>query len=358
MNVTIIGGGNIGTLIAAELAKKNHRITIYTSKPERWHHEITVYNGSTEDEPLFTSRISNYTSDMEEALKDADMVWITHPSFEFSKLNDIMKPFVRKGMIIAVVPGSGGAEFSFNDLIKQGAVLFGLQRVHSIARLEEYGRSVHMLGRKSEVYGAAIPYNMTASVCNIVSEMFDMPCVALKNYLSVTMTPSNPILHTTRLYTMFKNYKKDFFYNRNILFYEEWTHESSEMLIACDDELQKVCEKSGLDLKAVKSLKVHYESDTVDKMTDKISGIKAFKGLKSPMIEKKGGWVPDFDSRYFTADFSYGLKILVDIADLYKVEVPNMKKVWNWYVEIAKPENYFSLSKYIQNVDEFEKLYS
>ena len=49
MNVTIIGGGNIGTLIAAELAKKNHKVTIYTSKPEMWHHEITVYKGSTEE---------------------------------------------------------------------------------------------------------------------------------------------------------------------------------------------------------------------------------------------------------------------------------------------------------------------
>ena len=358
MNVTIIGGGNIGTLIAAELAKKNHKVTIYTSKPEMWHHEITVYNGSTEEEPLFTSRISKFTNDIEEALKDAEMVWITHPSFEFSKLNDLMKPFVKKGMIVVVVPGSGGAEFSFSDLIKCGAVLFGLQRVHSIARLEEYGKSVHMLGRKSRLYGAAIPYDMTNKICELIADMFDMPCVPLKNYLSVTMTPSNPILHTSRLYIMFKNYREGYYYNGNILFYEEWTLESSEMLIACDDELQKVCEKSGLDLKDVKSLKVHYESDTAEKMTDKISSIKAFEGLKSPMIQKDGGWIPDFSSRYFTADFSYGLKILVDIADLYNVDVPNMKKSWNWYLETAKPHNYFSLSEYIKTVEEFEGLYS
>lgn len=33
MNITVIGGGNIGTLMAAEAANKGHNVTVYTSKP-------------------------------------------------------------------------------------------------------------------------------------------------------------------------------------------------------------------------------------------------------------------------------------------------------------------------------------
>lgn len=54
------------------------------------------------------------------------------------------------------------------------------------------------------------------------------------------------------------------------------------------------------------------------------------------MKEVEGGWVPDFNSRYFTADFEHGLKIIIDIADKYNVPVPNMKRVWKWYEDITK----------------------
>ena len=109
MNVTIIGGGNIGTLIAAELSRKNHRVTIYSSKPEKWNSKITVF-GETSHDFIFESEIYKATNDIQIALKDAEFIWVTHPSFEFPYLNEIMKDYVKPGTIVAVAPGSGGAE--------------------------------------------------------------------------------------------------------------------------------------------------------------------------------------------------------------------------------------------------------
>jgi len=59
-----------------------------------------------------------------------------------------MENFVKSGggQMIGVVPGSGGAEFAFKGCIDKRCVLFGLQRVHSISRLKEYGKAGHMLG--------------------------------------------------------------------------------------------------------------------------------------------------------------------------------------------------------------------
>ena len=33
MKITVIGGGNIGTLISAEMAYKGHEVTVFTSRP-------------------------------------------------------------------------------------------------------------------------------------------------------------------------------------------------------------------------------------------------------------------------------------------------------------------------------------
>lgn len=331
MKITVIGGGNIGTLMAAEMAYKGHAVTIYTSKPERWSKEITVLNDH--GNVMLTGKLAGITGSLEEAVSEAELIWVAVPAELFVNLGKQLERFIQPGQMVGIVPGSGGAEFAFRGVIERGCTFFGLQRVHSIARLEEYGRSVYMLGRKRKLELGAIPAKAAAELSGMVSAFFDMPCTALPNYLSVTLTPSNPILHTTRLYAMFKDYKPGTVYPRNFLFYEEWTQQASEMLIACDAELQELCKTIPLDLSAVVSLRKYYESPTPEAMTKKISGIKAFKGLVSPMVQCAGGWVPDFNSRYFSTDFPYGLKLIKDLAGVFGVATPNIDAVWNWYAE-------------------------
>ena len=174
-----------------------------------------------------------------------------------------------------------------------------MQRVHSISRLKEYGRSVHMLGRKSMLYIGSIPSSEATNICKLVEPLFDIPCKALKNYLAVTLTPSNPILHSTRIYSMFKDWKPGVVYPRNFLFYEDWDDASSDMLICCDSEEQSLCGVLPICLDEVVSLRTYYESQDAKAMTKKIRGIKAFKGLTSPMKKTDNGWIPNFESRYF-----------------------------------------------------------
>ncbi len=354
MKVTIIGGGNIGTLMAAEISHKGNEVTVYTSSPQKWSKEISVYD--VNNEYLFTTELSCITDSLKDAVTDAEMIFVTFPAQMFNSVAEDLLPYINDKHKIGVVPGSGGAEFAFKKLIDKGATLFGFQRVHSIARLKEYGHSVYMLGRKDELQVAAIPSKETAGIAATVSEMFELPCVCLPNYLSVTLTPSNPILHTTRLYSLFKDYSFGMIYPAEILFYESWDNASSEILIKCDDELQQLCNVIPLDLTTVKSLKLHYESPSAEKMTAKISGITAFKGIKTPMVAEGNGFAPDLNSRYFTSDFCFGLKILRDVASLFGIATPGMDTVWNWYCTLS-PEtaaNAFSLTL---TAEEFVDLY-
>ncbi len=351
MKITIIGAGNIGSQFAVSFAAKGHSVTVFASKPERISSHMSIVDDN--DNLIAEGELSAVTNNMADALRGADYVFVTHPAFMLKSTAEAMYEYIEQGTRIVVVPGTGGAEFFFKKLVDKGAELFGLQRVPSVARLKDYGKTVCCSGYRDMLHIAGIPGRNLASVGELLTEGFGIPCKLLKNYLCVTLTPSNPILHTTRLRTEFADYKEGVVYPKNILFYEEWADESSRLLFACDDELQQVCRAlNKLELEDVVSLKIHYESDTAEKLTQKIRSIKSLQGLGSPMIEVEGGFIPDFSSRYFTADFPYGLAILVQIAAVAGVEVPNMTQTLRWYEESTGNVSDFRLSDYDINTAE------
>ncbi len=356
MKIAVVGGGNIGTLLAAEFAHKGEDVVIYTSKTDKWSDTLSVlYPDGIE---WFHTNHFKVTSDLSLALTDADQIWVVLPAFMFRQIAEQMLPFIMPGQKIICVPGSGGAEFAFSRHIKKGAILCGLQRVHSIARLKQYGQSVYMLGRKPDIQLASIPMSEAEAAAESVSVLLDLPCQVLENYLVVTLTPSNPILHTARIYSMFHDYTVGKHYDHNILFYEEWTDEASRLLLLCDAELQQICKLlPRLDLHMVKSLKEHYESATQEQMTNKIRSIVAFKGLLSPMKKESEGWIPDFDSRYFTADFSYGLKVLIEIGKLVDASTPMMNQIWNWYTICGQKDKSAVFTLDLRSVEELYEIY-
>lgn len=215
------------------------------------------------------------------------------------------------------------------------------------------------MGKVRTVLGT-IPNTNGKRICKDFEKMFSIPCHSLPDYLSVTFTSSNPILHTSRLYSTFKYNPAEYEYDRNFMFYEEWNDESSKMLIACDRELQMICnEIKGLDLSNVVSLCDYYESHTVEDMTKKISGIKAFKGIDSPMIQKNNGkWVIDWNSRYFTADFPYGLAIIYSFAKTINIETPNIGTVLSWYTNNTSGFKSIDICDYgLRDLDSIIKYY-
>lgn len=356
MQICVIGAGNIGTQFAGVFAAKGYRVNVFTSKPQLFNGRIEVVN---EYGNVIAGNIDKATDDLKEAVKGCKMIFVTYPAFKLRQLSNDLLPYIESGMQICVVPGTGGAEFAFDKCIKAGAKLMGLQRVPSVARLEEYGRRVRAEGMRSELHLASVDPGTAKEASKVMAEVWGIKCTPLPNYLNVTLTPSNPILHTTRLRTLFEDYSEGKFYEKNPLFYGEWSDRSSELLIACDDELQQICSKlTDLDLSYVRSLKLHYESDTVEAMTKKISSISSLHNLGSPMIETENGWIPDFKSRYFTADFPFGLALIEQFADAVGVKAKNVRETMKWYRAVTNDGSGLLLSDYgIRTIDDIYSLY-
>lgn len=356
MNITIVGAGNIGTQFAVHCAEKGHNVILFSSKPEKINKTLSIVNEN--GQTIHSGQISSATSEPVKAFSTADLIFITLPAFCIEDCAEKIYPYAKPGVIVCIVPGTGGGECALKKIIDKGAIICGLQRVPSVARLEEYGKTVRATGYRDELFVASIPSEFSEKCSEIIGNIFDIKCSPISCYLNITLTPSNPILHTTRLRTLFEDYKKGITYTSVPLFYEGWSDESSELLFLCDDEVQLICKTLPFDLCGVKSLKVHYESPTPKLLTEKIKSIKGFKGLTSPVVKLDDGYIPDLSSRYFTADFSYGLEILVQIAEMAGVCVPNMKATLDWYYGIAESDKKFSFSRFgITNFDEFIDFY-
>lgn len=354
--IAVIGGGNIGTQFACVCASKGYKVNVNSSRPELYDGELEVVD---EFEKVTVGKLNKVTADIGEAVDGCQIIIITHPAFHLKRVAEQLLPFIKEDMNICVLPGTGGAEFAFRECIKAGATLFGLQRVPTVARLEQYGKRVRCEGLRSELFLASIPSSKAEDLAAFMSSLWGIPCTALPNYLSVTLTPSNPILHTTRLRTLFADYEEGKVYERNPLFYGEWSDASSKLLIACDGELQEMLKlMDKLDLHYVRSLKLHYESDTVEAMTKKLCSIKSLHNLSSPMKQVEGGWVPDFKSRYFTADFPYGLAIIEELAAVLGFDAPNIKDTMDWYRKVTGDTEQLDLGAYgIHSLEDIYELY-
>lgn len=321
MKIAVLGAGNIGTLLASKLAQTNE-VSLFTSNINV-QKEIEVYDKS--DNIIFKSTLQNICNEYDE-LKNNDLIFVTYPSNVWHDKCNQIKNFIKDNAIIVFVPAMGGKEYMLESLRRTNTII-GMQRVPYIARLKEKGKSVYMLDVKNKLYISGINLK-DIDIVELIENLLNIECIFIENYLNLTLTPSNPILHTTRLYSMFNERK---YFDYEPFFYREWDIDSAKILFSCDDELQTLCKSlDKIDLKFVKSLKNYYESDTEEKFVNKMRSIESFKNIKAPVVKENDKFFPDYNSRYFLEDFPFGLLIIKGFAVICDVDTPSIDKILNW----------------------------
>lgn len=328
MRICIAGGGALGHVIAGYIAgRKGVDVSILTRHPQDWEQSLNVF---TPEGETILAHLDCVTSDPNEACKDADIVLICLPGFAIEEELKLIAPYLNRRTWIGSVVSSSGFFFDALRILDSKQPLFGFQRVPFISRVKEYGHSAMMLGKRSSLNIAVEQYDNKEEIRSTIEQLFYGPVNLLGSHYEVSLTNSNPLLHTSRLYTMWKDYNEGIVYDLQPQFYYDWTDETSQLLIAMDEEFQRLCKCLPIRKGAIPPLLEYYESTDVASMTRKITSIPAFAGLLAPMIEVDGGYIPNFGSRYFTEDFPYGLKIIHDLAHENGVEVPMIDKVYEW----------------------------
>lgn len=328
MKITVCGGGSLGHVCIGVLSQcAGVEVSLLTQRPGQWSSSVVVTDCN---EKTLMGHLCQISSDPARVIPSSDIVLLCVPGFLIEKTLLQIKPYLTAETKVGTVVSSTGFFFVAHRVLPAGTKLFGFQRVPFIARVAEYGHSAHLLGYKPSVAVAAEGIDDAEGFCQVIERLFATPAKMLDSYLEVSLTNSNPILHTGRLYSLWGQWDGTPF-DRCLLFYKEWSIEASERLIKMDAEFMELLKHLPMNPKAIPSLLEYYESQDAESLTRKLQSIQAFQNIAAPMKQlPEGGWVPDFESRYFTEDFPYGLKYIVTLAKEYKVSTPCMDEVLAW----------------------------
>lgn len=328
INFCICGGGSLGHVIAGYLgANADVRVSMLTQRPQLWKNDIEVH---TPEQTIIHGHIHTISSNPEDVIPQANIILLCLPGFAIKQQLQLIKPYVKSTTFVGSVFSSTGFFFNAMEILNEDVPLWGFQRVPFICRTREYGQSANLLGYKSNLNIAVERTDEKEDFRLLIEKLFNTPVSLLNNFYEATLTNSNPLLHTSRLYTMFGASNEGRTFSRMILFYEEWTEEAAQLLIDMDEEFFRLLEVLPVKPNYLPRILEYYESHDARSLAQKLSSIQGFKGITSPMKQTVQGWIPDFASRYFTEDFPYGLHFIWQLAKEKGIATPKIDMVYQW----------------------------
>lgn len=334
MKVCICGGGNLGHVVAGFLAAHSVcEVSLLTRHPEQWQQQLEI---TTPEGEVLKGELKNVSSDPKQVISHANIVLLCLPGFSLRETLQQIVPALTPGTAVGSIVSSTGFFFEAFELLPKTTPLFGFQRVPFIARTTAYGHSADLLGYKPSLHVAIEQAEDQESLRSVLEHLFATPVILMQSHYEVSLTNSNPILHPSRLYTLWRDWHEGMVYAEQPLFYEEWTDEASELLISLDREFQQLLRTLPVREGCIPTILDYYESTDALSLTKKLRSIQAFKGILAPMQKVKGGFIPDFSSRYFTEDFPYGLRIIHDQAQKHEIAIPTINRVMAWGLKMIE----------------------
>ncbi|CAN7593890.1 NAD/NADP-dependent octopine/nopaline dehydrogenase family protein [Pseudomonas sp. GL-B-26] len=357
LKVAICGGGRTGHLNAILFKQlPNVQVSMLTSNLEiiEQHARHTPMQALLPDGSTLDARLDRVTTDARTAVEDADIVIITVPAHARPQTLQAIAPHLSssKPVYVGAIPGFCGfdwlAEAALAD--RPNLVIWGMKDVPHTAFELTPGRSIKMGGGKSRLYVATHARESQESRQRLQEMLTALygPCVTmLDNYLEITLTPGNPIMHSSVIYGLigpFGQWHRKIFPQR-MCWWTECPELGAYFLERMDQESQDLCavisQRMGIDLSSVKSLKQEIVEAYGEQIRDQSSMLsilrtnQAYNDILAPMVPADGnraGYVIERESRAFNEDVAYGLVLLVEIAKRFELKVPYIEEVLQWSV--------------------------
>lgn len=334
MNICICGGGNLGHVVLGVLAAQpQNRVSLLTNHPQRWADTVMVTDPSGKQ---YVGKIAQITNRAEDVIPHSDIVLLCLPGFAIREELEKVRPYLSATTAVGSIVSSTGFFFEAQRLLPKEQPLFGFQRVPFISRTTEYGRSAELKGYKP-LLNLAVEQTADKEALRLtIEQLFHTPTQLLQSHYEASLTNSNPLLHPSRLYTLWKDWHEGIVYDKNPYFYADWTQEAAQLYIDMDAEFQTLLRTLPVRSEAIPDVLTYYESHDAASLAHKLRTIPAFQGILSPMKEVEGGFLPDFHSRYFTEDFPFGMRFIIELAQEKGVQIPKMKEVYEWGIRKAE----------------------
>lgn len=355
MKVTICGAGRTGHLNAVLFKQRSDvTVSVLTRAPavvDRWASGKDVWYAQTPDGDVLSGRPDCVSTDPGEALVNTDMIIVTQPAHARpALLNDLTRHLPRdRRVYIGAIPGFCG----FNWLAAKSlwgtdnVVIWGMKDVPHTAFDLVPGERVRMGGAKAQLFAALHRRETAASRAELramLGRLYEAPVTLLQDYLEITLTPGNAMMHPAVLYALigpgapWENKPFD----SPLFWWSDCPRAGAELLEACDAENQAIRQaveaRLGIDLSSVKPLRQElieaYGSQIEDSRTmySLLRTNRAYAGIHAPLVPNPDGpgLVIDRASRAFHEDIAFGQALLVELAARLDVATPAIIKTYNW----------------------------
>lgn len=354
LNVVICGAGKTGHLTTVLFKQlPDVRVTLLGSHPrlpEAYQQHGKRLHALLPDGETLTATPDCVTCDPAEACRDADVVIITVPANFRADLLARIVPHLpaNKPVYVGAIPGFCGFDWLAERELaaRPNAVIWGMKDVAHIAFDLLPGQSIKMGGEKATLYVATHRRETAASrqaLMALLQRLYSAPVVLLPDYLEITLTPGNPIMHSAVIYGLIGPYGQ--WHARPLSQPLCWWNDCPELgayyLERMDEENQRLCAaleaRLGVQLDSVLPLKQEIIDAYGDQIADAHTMLsvlrtnQAYHGIGLPLQKDDAdGYVFDTQHRVFQEDIAYGLSLLVTIAENLAVSVPYIEEVYRW----------------------------
>ena len=355
-NITVYGGGSSAHTLIPFLTHEDREINLLTSKPNKWNEEISLEYRNSKDEVLKTYKgsINKASSHANEVIPNADIIILCMPVYKYREALDKIANYITPNTVIGTVYGQGGFNFMVNEIKTKYNLLdittFAIGLLPWICRTKEYGKTGITYGPK---YLNIVAFDNAQKFYEL-EDLFNDMCFKwfnkgrfklAENFISLTLSVDNQIIHTSRLYGLYKKYK-GCWNSENLVpyFYKDFDDLSAGILKKIDEDYSLIRETikeiypkfdftymlDYLDLE-----QLTYNSSNIN-IKESFVNSETLGAIKTPVIESNNIYILDKSHRFFYDDIYYGLCIAKWIAQELKLEVPTIDEILNWAQDVIE----------------------
>ena len=358
--ITIVGGGSTAHALIPLLSRTEYDISILTRRPDKWSHQVSLrYQGINGDIlDTISGRLHKISSYAREVIPETDVIILCMPVSQYrDALHEIAQHIPRsKEVFVGTIYGQGG----FNWMVEEIQNKFSLPRIIRFAfgltpwicRTLEYGKVGVTYGPTAVNIAAVFPEQhftyLNDSILNrICKEWFGEGGVRqADNFLSLTLSVDNQIIHPTRCYGLYKTYGKTWNnYDEVPYFYRDYDDISAGLLLGVDTEYSLI--REGIRQRFPKT-PFTYMLDylTLERLSNQSNNYdikqsfinsKNLYAIKTPVIQNhENKWEIDINHRFFMDDIYYGLCIAKWMAEQMAIPVPTIDEILLWAQQIRQ----------------------
>ncbi len=189
-SVAVLGAGHGGLALAADLARRGHRVALWNRSPDRVAAvrdrggvHLTLPGGTAVD-----ASIPVATSHMALAVADAEIVLVAVPASGHVDVARSAAPHLRDGQTVLLLPGRTGGALEFRHVLAQAGchadVVLGEANTFPLAARTTGAASAAIFGAKAELLAAALPAARNGELLDACRPI--LPAIV----------PSRSVLHT------------------------------------------------------------------------------------------------------------------------------------------------------------------